>query len=153
LPISSSSHFRANQYSVSGGSAFTTDAQKTASPQADISKPTRPGKHPGWRETIMNRIRRVAVTVAGLACAWLGLAVASPAAFAQTAMFPAPTGGGGDDAPAAAVPTIARVVVVGGMPGWQIALIAIGAALFAAASAVLVYRALATRRQAVTTTA
>jgi hypothetical protein len=41
----------------------------------------------------MNRIRRVAVTVAGLACAWLGLAAASPAAFAQSAMIPVPIGG------------------------------------------------------------
>jgi hypothetical protein len=100
----------------------------------------------------IRRIRRAAVIVAGLACAWLGLAATSPAAFARTAMFPAPAGGGGDDAPAAAVPAITRVVVVGGMPGWQIALIAIGAALFAAASAVLVYRALAVRRQALAAT-
>jgi hypothetical protein len=39
--------------------------------------------------------------------------------------------------------------VVGGMPGWQIALIAIGSALFAAAAAVLIYRILAARRQVV----
>jgi hypothetical protein len=51
------------------------------------------------------------------------------------------------------VQTFTRVVVVGGMPGWQIALIAIGAALFTAASAVLAYRALTTRRQAVTAAA
>ena len=101
----------------------------------------------------MNRIRRIAVTVAGLACAWLALAAASPAAFAQTAMIPVPTGGGGDYAPASAVPTITRVIVAGGMPGWQIALIAIGAALVAAASTVLVYRTLAARRRAVTATA
>ena len=37
-------------------------------------------------------------------------------------------------------------VVVGGMPGWQIALIAIGAALFAAIAAVLADRAWAARR-------
>jgi hypothetical protein len=48
---------------------------------------------------------------------------------------------------------VTRTVVVGGMPGWQIALIAIGAALVAAAAAVLAYRALATRRQAVTAAA
>ena len=101
----------------------------------------------------MNRIRRIAVTVAGLACAWLALAAASPAAFAQTAMIPVPPGGGGDYAPASAVPTITRVIVAGGMPGWQIVLIAIGAALFAAASTVVVYRALAARRRAVTATA
>jgi len=100
----------------------------------------------------MNRIRcisRLIAVLAGLACA---LAAASPAAFAQTAMFPVPDGGV-SDAPAAAVPAITRVVVAGGMPGWQIALIAIGAAVFAAASAVLAYRALAVRRQPVTTVA
>jgi hypothetical protein len=100
----------------------------------------------------IRRIRRLTTVLAGMACAWLGLAAASPAAFAQTAVFPVP-GGGAGDVPAAAVPAITRVVVAGGMPGWQIALIAIGAAVFAAASAVLVYRALAARRQAVTATA
>jgi hypothetical protein len=39
------------------------------------------------------------------------------------------------------------------MPGWQIALIAAGAALIAAALAILAYRMLAARRQAVTTAA
>ena len=39
------------------------------------------------------------------------------------------------------------VLVVGGMPGWQIALIAIGAALIAAVVAVLAYRAWTARRQ------
>jgi hypothetical protein len=34
-----------------------------------------------------------------------------------------------------------RTLVVGGMPGWQIALIAIAAALLAATAAVLAYRA------------
>jgi hypothetical protein len=42
-----------------------------------------------------------------------------------------------------------RTVVVGGMPGWQIALIAIGAALLAATAAVLAYRAWTIRRQPV----
>jgi hypothetical protein len=37
--------------------------------------------------------------------------------------------------------------VVGGMPGWQIALIAIGAALLAAIAAVLADRAWAARRR------
>ena len=101
----------------------------------------------------IRRIRRLTAFLAGLACAWLGLAAASPAAFAQNAMIPVPGGGGGEVAPASAVPVITRVVVAGGMPGWQIALIAIGAAVFAAATAVLVYRALTARRQAVTATA
>ena len=103
----------------------------------------------------IRRIRRLTAVLAGLACAWLGLAAASPAAFAQNAIIPVlgGGGGGGEVAPASAVPAITRVVVAGGMPGWQIALIAIGAAAFAAVSAVLVYRALAARRQSVTATA
>ena len=104
----------------------------------------------------MNRIRRirtVTVTVAGLGCAWLGLAAVAPAAFAQTAMVPVPADAGGGGVPGPAAPIITRVVVAGGMPGWQIALIAIGAALFAAAGAVLVYRAVAARRQVATTAA
>jgi uncharacterized membrane protein YozB (DUF420 family) len=46
-----------------------------------------------------------------------------------------------------------RTIVAGGMPGWQIALIAVGAALLAAALAVLADRALAAHRRAVTTAA
>jgi hypothetical protein len=42
--------------------------------------------------------------------------------------------------------TVPVVTVVGGMPGWQIALIAIGAALVAALVAVLAYRAWTARR-------
>ena len=41
-------------------------------------------------------------------------------------------------------------VVVGGMPGWQIALIAIGAALLAATVTALAYRAWTARPQLVT---
>ena len=43
-----------------------------------------------------------------------------------------------------------RTVVVGGMPGWQIALIAIGAALLAATVTALAYRAWTARPQLVT---
>ena len=51
--------------------------------------------------------------------------------------------------PAGPVQLPARVhtVVTGGTPGWQIALIAIGAALVAALVAVLAYRAWTARRQ------
>ncbi len=89
-------------------------------------------------------IRRYAV----VAAAWLGLAAAAPAAFAQSGMIPIPSGGG-DDVPGPAVQTVTRIVVVGGMPGWEIALIAVGAALAAAAVAVAAYRMLTVRRQAV----
>jgi hypothetical protein len=44
------------------------------------------------------------------------------------------------------------VIHTGGMPGWQIAVIAIGAALFAAAVAVLLDRAWAARRRVATAT-
>jgi len=44
-------------------------------------------------------------------------------------------------------PAAPVVTIVGGMPGWQIALIAVGAALVAAVVAVLAYRAWTARRQ------
>jgi hypothetical protein len=60
--------------------------------------------------------------------------------------FPSPNRGGIYD-PVQTSTTVPVVTVVGGMPGWQIALIAIGAALVAALVAVLAYRAWTTRRQ------
>jgi len=89
----------------------------------------------------IRRIRRTAGTLAGLAglaCACLGLAVAAPAAFART--LP-PFGVSGAATTPAPPPAQVRTVVVGGMAGWQIALIAVGAALAAATIAVLVDRA------------
>jgi len=85
----------------------------------------------------MNHVRRILTTLTAFACALLAFAATSPAAFA---IRMPPTGGTG--------PTQARVqtVVVGGMPGWQIALIAVGAALAAALLAVLLDRAWAARR-------
>jgi len=73
------------------------------------------------------------------------LAFAAPA-FASPAMFRI---SGGDATPGAPVPVQVRTVVLGGMPGWQIALIAFGAALAAAALAVIADRALTARRQPV----
>jgi len=90
----------------------------------------------------MKRIRRVAAALAGLTLTCLGLAIGAPTAFAETKILPAdggPTGSG--------VTTASRTVVVGGMPGWQIALIALGAALFAAGLAVLADRARAAHRK------
>ena len=51
-----------------------------------------------------------------------------------------PPPGGPGTPPARPVDSVVRTIVVGGMPGWQIALIAIVASLAAAAAAVLVYR-------------
>ena len=82
-------------------------------------------------------IRRLAGALDTLAAALLAAAATAPAAFAM----PRPVGGGGTVAPP---PTVQ--VVAGGMPGWQIALIAFGAAIAAAAVAVFLDRARATRR-------
>jgi hypothetical protein len=67
-----------------------------------------------------------------------------PAAWAVNEIPP----GGGGTAPA---PPVA--VISGGMAGWQITLIALGAALVAATAAVFLDRALAARRAASATTA
>jgi hypothetical protein len=108
----------------------------------------------------IRHIRRVAGVLAGLACAWLGLAVAAPAAFASGQPPPIrekhpPLPAGHVFLPPGRVPVRVPVhtVVIGGMPGWQITLIAIGAALLAATATVVVYRAWTTRRKPVTATA
>ncbi len=100
----------------------------------------------------IQRLRRVAATLTGLALAWLGLAVAAPAAFARIIPPPGdmgsvPASAGLGTVPPSGTVTVTRTVVVGGMPGWQIALIAAGAALLAGALAVLAYRALAAHRK------
>jgi hypothetical protein len=85
-------------------------------------------------------IRRLVGTLAALATALLATAAAAPAAFA----LPVPPGdSGGGTVPQPLV----RTVIVGGMPGWQIALIAATAAVVAAAAAVILDRARASRRR------
>ncbi len=96
---------------------------------------------------LIRHIRRSAAVLVGLAGAMLAFAVP---AFAQPVLIPI---SGGDTTSGAQVPVQVRTIVAGGMPGWQIALIAVGAALIAAAVAILAYRMLAARRQAVTTAA
>ena len=79
----------------------------------------------------------------------LAEAVHTPAASAAP-LTPAPP----DPAPLAPVPAPAvPVVTAGGMPGWQITLIALGAALVTAIAAVFLDRMLAARRSASSTTA
>jgi len=114
--------------------------------------------------TLIRHFRRLIGVLAGLACGWLGLAVAAPAAFALPVP---PSGGSGDTSPPEpsgwnkhpSLPPAhihypmhipVHTVVIGGMPGWQIALIAVGAALFAAITAVLLDRAWAARRRPTT---
>jgi len=91
----------------------------------------------------MNRSRgicRLAGILTSLTGALVTLALAAPAALASRI----PPFGGliqrGNSFPAA------HTVVTGGMPGWQITLIAVGAALLAAVLAVLLDRAWAARR-------
>jgi hypothetical protein len=94
------------------------------------------------QETIMNRARRprtirrinsTLLTMTALAAALVAdCDVAQPA----TALPQPPADGGGTALPST------RPVVIGGMPGWQIALIALGAA----ATAVIFDRALPSRR-------
>jgi hypothetical protein len=85
--------------------------------------------------------RRIAVVFTGLGATVATLATLAGPASAATGMIPAgETIGAVNTAPA--VPT----VVAGGMPGWQIALIAVGAALVAAVVAVLLDRARLARR-------
>jgi len=92
-----------------------------------------------YEEVAMNdihHITRMAVLLAGLAAAFLAFGAASPAAFARPAPQSVESG----------VPAHVHTVVTGGMPGWQIALIAVGTALLAAVLAVLLDRARAARR-------
>ena len=89
-----------------------------------------------------HRIRRLGGMLAGLAGCIAAFVIAAPAAFAQ--VLPPEPAGGAPAAPAVQV----HVIAIGGMPGWQITLIAIGAALASAAAAVLLDRALQARRGA-----
>lgn len=92
----------------------------------------------------IRRLHRLVSTLATSACALLALAVASPA-MAATARVPhyPPT------APTVQVPAPIHIVASAGLPGWQIALIAVGAAILAAVLAVTADRA-RTARQRVT---
>jgi hypothetical protein len=109
--------------------------------------------------------RRIAAAFAALAAACLGLAVTASAAFAQVPGSPGyqalpaslvrqallqgedlgPVSGTGTAQSGAL--TVTRTIVVGGMPGWQIALIAAGAALLTATLAVVADRARAAHRK------
>jgi hypothetical protein len=96
----------------------------------------------------MNHIRRVPAVLATLAGVLLAL-TAAPAALAS----PPPLGPNRAGYPPVTAPVHIHTVVTGGMPGWQITLITAGAALLAAALAVLLDRARATRRHITAPTA
>jgi hypothetical protein len=107
----------------------------------------------------MTRIRHLAAALAGLAGALLAFAAAAPAALASLPPLPPgsnkhpplPPGHIHQPVHLPAVAAPAHTVVIGGMAGWQIALIAVGAALAAAAVAILVDRAWAARKAHTTT--
>jgi hypothetical protein len=92
----------------------------------------------------IHRIHRFLGVLAGLAGALLACAATGPAALAERQ----PPAGGGTG-----IPPAVRVVTEGGMAGWQITLIALGAALLAATAAVFLDRARAARRGAVAASA
>jgi len=94
------------------------------------------------------RIRRSAAVLAGLVGSLLAFVAVAPAVFAMP-VPPDP----GDAGLVQAPPSFVQIhtVATGGMPGWQIILIAVGAALFAAAAAVLLDRARLARRHVTAT--
>jgi hypothetical protein len=91
------------------------------------------------------QLRRIAAALAAVTAGLLAWAAAVPAASAATILIPDPGG-----APAPATPPAApvQVITAGGMPGWQITLIAVAAALVAATAAVFLDRARASSRSA-----
>ena len=72
-------------------------------------------------------------------------------ASAASAMVPRSGGGAEGNGHIPITPPAVHTVVVGGMPGWQIAAIAVVAALVAAVAAVLLDRSRSVRRVPVTT--
>jgi hypothetical protein len=114
-------------------------------------------------EIVMNRIHHSIRVLAGLfAGAVVALAAGVPAAFAIPTPPPSqlprflpcsPTCANGLDTVVPAHIHTAHTAVTGGMPGWQITLIAIGAALLAAAVALILDRAWIARRHATATVA
>jgi hypothetical protein len=98
------------------------------------------------------RLGRLATVLAAVISGLLASAAVVPAAFARV-VPPLGEAYEGHVAPASVPAQIQyRTIVAGGMPGWQIALIAAGAALVAAALAVLADRKLTSRSAATATT-
>jgi len=88
-----------------------------------------------------HRIRRAIRLLAALASALLAVGTAAPAFAAG--LRPPP---GSLHSPPAPPATTTHTVVVGGMPGWQIAFIAVSAAVLAATLALILDRARTARR-------
>jgi hypothetical protein len=119
---------------------------------APDSKETIMLAHPAGRESRRPiarsggaRLGRLAVVLAALAGAVLVSAAVIPAASAGI-VVPGPGGQYGSAGVTPAQGTGVLVITVGGMAGWQVALIAASAAVVAAAAAVCLDRALTARR-------
>jgi hypothetical protein len=87
---------------------------------------------------------RLAAVLGAVTVALLSFAGAVPAAFAS--MIPHPSPGGAYGPVPVGAATVTHLIMTGGTPGWQIALIALGAALVAAAAAVTLDRTVGRRR-------
>jgi ABC-type antimicrobial peptide transport system permease subunit len=99
-------------------------------------------------EAVMNPIRIIrhsAGILAGLAGALLASIITASAAFASTSAHLPPLPPGLNKHPPL-TPAHVHTALAAGMPGWQIALIAVGAAVLAAVFAVFLSRARAARR-------
>jgi hypothetical protein len=93
---------------------------------------------------IIKNLSRLGVVLTMLGV--IALAFAGRAS-AASAMVPRSGGGAGGNGHIPITPPAIHTVVVGGMPGWQIATIAIVAALAAAVAAVLLDRSRSIRRR------
>ena len=107
------------------------------------------------KEVVMKHIhlvRRTASVVVAICSGLLGFVLFAPSAFALMVNFRtyangrAPSPAGTQSAVSQPHPTVVHTVVTGGMAGWLITLIAVGAALLAATVAVSMDRARGARR-------
>ena len=95
----------------------------------------------------IHTIRRLACILTGVAATLTAAVIGAPAAFAATRPSP-PPGVLSRYEPVLVphtVPAYTHAATTGGLAGWQITLIALGAAILAGIVAVLVYRARAAR--------
>ena len=109
-----------------------------------FAHPTRQGTYPRTAAPKAGTgLRRLATALAAVAIGLLASAAAIPAAFAM--QVPDPGGRGGPARPLPVPASTVHVVTTGGMAGWQITLITLGAVLVAAAVTVRLARARAAR--------
>lgn len=110
-----------------------------------------PETHPRTgASTAGSRLGRLAAVLATVIGGLIVFGAGGPAAFAR----PIPPPGGSSAASVTPVaPATVRVISTGGMAGWQVALVAIGAAMAAAAAAIVLDRMLIRRRGVTATSA